>query len=95
MRTLELADFRGHIDQQFTVVAGEKRLDLVLTEAVPVAGGRPGSRGPFSLIFRGPAEPMLPQATHNIEHPQLGPLDIFIVPIGKDGHGVLYQAIFS
>ena len=95
MRMLELADFSECIDRQFTIVAGEERLKLVLAEAVEAKGGRPGNRAPFSLIFRGPAEPLLPQATYNIEHPRLGPLDIFIVPIGKDEHGVRYQAIFS
>jgi hypothetical protein len=92
---LELSDFSEHVDREFAFVAGEKRLTMVLAEAVAASGGQPGGRIPFSLLFLGPADPVLPQAIYDIEHPRLGLLDIFIVPIGKDEHGIRYQAVFS
>jgi hypothetical protein len=37
----------------------------------------------------------LAQKIHRLEHATLGALDIFIVPIGPDRLGMLYEAIFS
>lgn len=49
----------------------------------------------FSLLFRGPADRMLAQATYRLVHPVLGDLDIFLVPIRQDAAGIYYQAIFN
>jgi len=49
----------------------------------------------FSLQFRGPREPFLPQGIYSMEHDQLGPLDMFIVPIGRDESGYRYEAIYN
>ena len=35
------------------------------------------------------------QTTFTLEHPDKGNLDVFFVPVGFDGEGVLYEAIFS
>lgn len=62
-------------------------------------GGESGDRRqPFSLLFRGPAEPVLPQAIYRIEHERLDALDLFLVPLGPepDGDGrILYEAVFN
>ncbi len=49
----------------------------------------------FSLIFLGPAEHFLPQGTHKLDHPKLGPLEIFLVPIGQLTGGFQYEAVFN
>jgi len=49
----------------------------------------------FSLHFQGPREPFLPQATYPLEHDQLGPLAIFLVPIGGGENGFRYEAIYN
>ena len=49
----------------------------------------------FSLAFRGPREPVLDQRTWRFEHPALGPRDLFAVPLGPDGEGMLYEVIFN
>ncbi|MBE0611635.1 MAG: hypothetical protein IH609_19800 [Dehalococcoidia bacterium] len=59
--------------------------------ALPVGGGRQ----PFSLVFRGPANPLLPQAIYRLESDAVEPLEIFLVPIGRDADGVTYEAIFN
>lgn len=53
------------------------------------------SRPPFSIVFRGPATPVYEQRIYRFDHPTLGTHDIFIVPIGPDPAGILYEAIFS
>jgi hypothetical protein len=51
----------------------------------------------FSLIFRGPRDPTLAQRIHPVEHPTLGTLTIFLVPIGPEGDPteLHYQAVFN
>ena len=49
----------------------------------------------FSLAFRGPLVPHIPQGTYNVEHEKLGTFDLFIVPLGPDQSGMRYQVIFS
>jgi hypothetical protein len=95
MLTLTLADFMEYLQQPFQITAGSTTLTLVLTEARPITGGRPGDRQPFSLIFRGPPQPILPQAIYDFPHPKHGVLGIFIVPVGADAPGATYEAIFS
>lgn len=53
------------------------------------------ARTPFSLMFHGPAEPLLPQGIRPLAHDELGALDIFLVPVGREGDGVRYQAVFT
>ena len=59
-------------------------------------GGSPfGREQPFSLLFRGPLRPLLPQQITTLEHDTLGVLEIFIVPVGPDEYGQRYEAIFN
>ena len=51
---------------------------------------------PFALEFSGPAQPALEQAIHRLEHPELGTLEIFLVPTGLDPDGGRrYEAVFN
>lgn len=53
-------------------------------------------RTPFSLVFQTQGESRgFPQGTYVIEHPILGNMEIFLVPIGPDRDGMRYEAIFS
>lgn len=56
------------------------------------------SRAPFRLIFRGPAQPVHSQRILPLDHPELGRVEIFLVPIGPVGPGnpsMQYEAIFT
>ena len=78
--------------------AGRLELELIEARALdpdaPVADPD-GTRTPFSLLFRGPGEPALPQRIYRLEHDAHGALDIFIVPVARDATGVHYEAIFA
>jgi hypothetical protein len=54
-----------------------------------------GARAPFTLLFRGPFEPILPQRIYALEHRELGKLELFLVPVGRDEHGTSYEAVFG
>jgi len=86
-----LADFEQ--GQEFTVEAGGQWVSLELSAVKPIpASPRPG--GGFSLIFRGPRETPLPQATYRFTGTS-GVHDIFIVPVAADATGRLYEAVFN
>jgi hypothetical protein len=77
----------------------DKALQLELQEAtvprITPAGGMDMSYESFSLLFLGPAGPLLPQGTYPFECEPLGRFDLFIVPIGRDPSGVKYEAAFN
>lgn len=52
-------------------------------------------RVPFTLTFRGPREPVLPQRIYNMEHEGVGAFAIFLVPVGPDAEGMQYEAVFT
>jgi uncharacterized protein DUF6916 len=78
---------------------GELELELVeveeggleATEAAKAAG----LREPFSILFRGPLEPLLPQGTYSVKQKQVGAFPLFIVPISQDEADTRYQAVFG
>ena len=72
----------------------ELELVSVTPGPVPPEGAR-GGRVPFSIVFRGALEPVLPQRTYRFEHDELGSFELFIVPIGPDEAGMQYQAVFG
>ena len=83
-----------HVGTTFTIEASPAGVPLVL-DSVTTLDDRTGGRDPFSLLFRGPAEPLLPQSIQRLEHAELGVLEIFIVPLAPDAGGARYEAIFS
>lgn len=98
---MDLADldhetFERHAGERFTLRAGDGALELTLSSVTAgVAPADPQARTPFSLVFEGPAEPVAGQATYRLEHPELGALDVFVVPIGADADGAGYEAVFA
>lgn len=73
-------------------------LSLHLVKVSLLGNGVPGGRVPFSLIFRHsllPQNAYLPQQIYHLEHPTLGTLDLFLVPLGPDSEGMRYEAIFT
>jgi hypothetical protein len=49
----------------------------------------------FSLLFRGPLVPHCAQGIYSLQHEKMGELSLFLVPVGPDGEGMRYQAVFS
>ena len=101
LERLTANSFAPAVGDTFVLDAGDAgRLELELLESrlhdpdAP-AEDASGARAPFSLTFRGPAEPILPQRIYELEHPTLGTLEIFIVPIGRDEAGTSYEAVFA
>lgn len=95
-KQLVFEDFKDRVGSNFTVTYPDiPPISLVLDEAEPLPNYRPKQRPPFSLVFIGPNDPMLLQAIHRMTHDEMGALEIFLVPIGKDERGYSYQAVFN
>ncbi len=91
------ADFAKCLNQTFNLRLESSTLVLELITVDELGTGAPGGgrRQPFSLTFRGPEEPVLPQRVYALEHATMGRLEIFLVPIGPDQAGMCYQAVFN
>ncbi len=97
LASLTADDFAAHSGSRYLLrLAGAA--EPIPLELVEVTGGGPGPRRggrPFSLVFRGPRSPSLPQAQYQLEHAAMGELDIFLVPIALDAQGLCYEAVFN
>jgi hypothetical protein len=86
-------DFSAALGERFQVEADGATLTFVLEEARelphPVR-----EKGSFRLQFRGPADPVLPQAIYRFARGG-DAWDLFIVPSGRDGEGATYEVTFN
>ena len=87
--------FTQHLKSTFRISSESSPtvLDVQLTEVCE--GRSTESFEQFSMLFTGPTEPLLKQATYRLEHPAMGSFDLFIVPISSDEGGTVYEAVFS
>lgn len=92
---LEITSFQPHIGSTFTLSAADGGLALALLSVTPLGHQRIGARTAFSLIFRGPAAPRLPQRTYALTHAALGEQSIFLVPVSARDGALEYEAIFN
>lgn len=95
---LDKAMFDPHLNRSFELAlpAGERlSLELIETRALGSATVPDAKRKPFALVFRGPLSPVLPQQIYPLRNPAFEELAIFLVPVGKDGKGTQYEAVFT
>ena len=93
---LTLNQFAPLQGQLFELHAGgDGTVPVALIEANALTSQPGAARAPFSLVFEGPAEPLLPQAIYGLAHPALAPLDIFLVPVARSPAGIRYEAVFN
>lgn len=95
---LQSSDFRAHLNSMFSVRLDEMEpieLELVkMVEAGPKF--KPEARQPFSLYFLGPVSSRyLLQHTYHLEHPQMGEIDLFLVPLGLEAGRMRYEAVLT
>jgi hypothetical protein len=89
--------FQGREGESFSIQFADATLELTLADvtAAPEKWGRSEQRAPFSILFDGPLEHVLPQRIWPVDHAELGRLDLFLVPLGPEGEAMRYQAVFS
>jgi hypothetical protein len=109
LETLTAGDFRGAQGTRFRLAGGPgsgmpAAVDVELIDVTEHAARPAGTfRTPFSLLFHGPAEPVMPQGTYRLEHEHLDALELFVVPVeapGPAGSGparpvTCYEVVFG
>jgi hypothetical protein len=100
LETLTVETFQPRIGQTFRIrPRPDTEIAAELIEARSL--GEPGRaiaskrRIPFTLSFRTTLSPVLPQRIYEVVHDEMGAYDIFLVPVGPDGNGMVYEAIFT
>jgi len=100
LENLTFDQMKQCVGQNFRVeLEGREPVDLLLVRAGKVMESEAArlKRDAFSLFFLGPPEPYLPQRTYPFHHEKFGgeAEGIFLVPVGKDPKGFLYEAVFT
>src|SRR4051795_10411549 len=91
---LSAEDFEPCDGEIFRLATGGQAFELKLVE-VRRLGQALRQGGAFALMFLSPPGPILRQATYPIEHPALGTMELFIVPLGPKDGANRYEAVFT
>ena len=77
-------------------LGSDQQLALELIEAEPLKSDPSSPRqDPFCLMFRGPADVVLPQNTYELKHDRLGSVVLFLMPRQPDENGSYYEVIIN
>lgn len=96
LQDLTVVSFEENLGSRFRIHADEAHtLDAELIQVARHEAHDGPRRQPFSIYLRGPRNVVLPQRIYRVEHARLGTLDIFLVPVGPDGQGMCYEAVFN
>ncbi len=92
--SLHYEDYAPHINSKFTAQIHEASpVELELTNVVE---NSPSPRQEqFVLTFRAPFTAPAQQQIFTVRHEQLGSGIMFLVPIGKDANGIIFEAVFN
>jgi hypothetical protein len=97
MKLLDASDFGQCMNQVFDVDIGGAGVPMTLVDVRKLkTPPHPNLlREPFALMFRSEQQILFPQQIYPMRHFSLGALSIFIVPVGRDSDGILYEAVFN
>jgi len=102
---LQRSTFAKYLGETFQVTlesSDRVAVQLVQVRDLPIKAYKQVSAIPsvnqehcFSLVFRGPSNKALEQATYHFEHGQIGYFPLFIVPMMPNRDASYYEAIFN
>lgn len=90
--------FSRHLNTKFRVEVEAPRpveLELIAVNSRPSDAGEHQGMERFSAVFVGPPDLYLPQQTYPLSHDEMGDLQIFLVPVGRDEQGFRYEAVYN
>jgi hypothetical protein len=91
---LNIEDFSKQLNTKFKVYySDEKVFEAELVEVLELRND--DLLRTFSIVFLLPAEFGTEQRIFKIEHPEMGVLELFIVPVRQTESGIRYEAIFN
>ena len=93
LESLNCKIFSEQLHTQFRLL--REGLDPLPLELIEVKASDPSPKIElFSLHFRGPAAPHMPQQIHTLEHDKLGRFGIFLTAVAGDAEGITYESVF-
>src|SRR5262249_12238927 len=97
MEFLQFETFAPRSNEVFSLELGDSTFDmtLVAVQRLPPHVYPGMRRDPFRLVFKTAKLPVLPQRIYPFSNEAMGKLSIFIVPLGRDNQGVIYEAVFN
>lgn len=110
LETLTAGDFRGAQGTRFRLTGASPEggdsaisIEAELADVTENPAGAMGTfRIPFSVVFHGPLEPVMPQGSYRVEHEHFGSVELFLVPIGpnevppgENPTAMRYEAVFG
>lgn len=96
MPELTAEDFAIPAERSLVLTSTHGTLSLTVKEVQPMRHPSPRVAGSFSVVLRDRgATRALPQGIYRGNFGARGEADIFIVPIGPDGEGMCYEAVFN
>ena len=94
--TLIAEDFEALAGREIGLVAQGGTLNVELKEVRRLKSPSPRSAPPFAVVLRErDAKRSWPQGVYRIDLDARGVADVFVVPIGPDGEGMCYEAVFN
>lgn len=96
MNVLTLEHFAARVNDTFISV-GDGNAAFILKEVRPLPSATLEGllRTPFSLLFHHSSAILFSQKIFQLQHDAFGEVGIFLVPVARDNHGFLYQAVFN
>ena len=91
-------EFSKHVNTKFCARLDggvQAELDLIEVKGYPGHPGDQQGMERFSIYFKGPATPHLPQKLYTLQHDQMGEFEIFLVPLSRNDQGFRYEAVFN
>src|SRR5436309_12448404 len=86
--------FAEHIGSTFELtVPPDTRIGVTLAEVSPLKVRPPQEQ--FSVVLSAPAGSVIEQGMYELTHPELGRLELFLVPIALNEKGLQLQAVFN
>jgi hypothetical protein len=94
---LNRESFLPHLNSEFKIGSSTPAIPVKLVEITETKkfGDKRQSFSGFSLIFSGPTGKTINSGMLQLDHHEIGGLQLFISPIGKHDGQVKYQAVFS
>lgn len=75
---------------------GVYEAELVSIDTIGKEPKKSEQRWSFSLVFHvKDIEKYLTQRIYRLDHPKMGNLEVFLVPLGPDEQGTRYEAVFT
>lgn len=101
LESLSSDHFKPHMNETFTLSTEEVSFDAELVEVAERAmprGGHPRAGAPnaFTLVFAAPPDAQVGQQTFAVSHPDLGTMQLFLVPHApRDDGRAVYAAVLN